>query len=134
LEARLDLPRGRLEQPGQARERGVEPLLAQSEYEFALSLEQPMERLTFLGLARVTANLAGLPGLFEASTRQVETRFQGPVPSLGVPPAWLAAAFAVGLALGAGLGLSAMLPRGTRPTGRAEPLPPTAEDAFWRRR
>lgn len=103
-----------------ARERGVEPLLAESEYEFALSLEDASERLTFLGLARVTANLAGLPGLFGASHREVLTRFQGPLPDVGVPAPWVAGTFALGLALGVGMGLAAMLPRDAK--RRAPPL------------
>jgi predicted S18 family serine protease len=93
-----------------ARERGIEPFLAQSQYEFGLSLEAPADRLAFLGLSRVSANLAGLPGLF-AEPRAAQSRFVGEAPSLGVAPTWVAAAFAVGLALGAGTGLLALMPR-----------------------
>lgn len=93
-----------------ARARGVEPTLAESEYEFALSLTDPAERLSFLGISRVTANLAGLPGFFGAARQATESRFQGIVEPPEAPASWVAAGFAVGLALGAGLGLTAMLP------------------------
>lgn len=97
-----------------ARERGVEPVLAQSEYEFALSIENDAERLSFLGLARVTANLAGLPGVFGAAQNALASRFQGLPVAPSVPASWIAASFAVGLALGAGLGFTAMMPRASR--------------------
>lgn len=93
-----------------ARERGVESFLAQSAYEFALSLEDPQERLAFLGLARVAGNIAGVPGLF-GGTRPLESRFQGVPAVIGVSPLFVAAAFAVGLALGAGAGMTALMPR-----------------------
>lgn len=93
-----------------ARERGVESFLAQSAYEFGLSLEDPQERLAFLGLARVTGNIAGLPGLF-GGAQGLESRFQGVPETIGVQPVFVAAAFAVGLALGAGAGLAALMPR-----------------------
>ena len=108
-----------------ARERGVEPFLAQSQYEFGLSLENPADRLAFLGLARVSANLAGLPGLF-AEPRAAQSRFVGDAPSLGVAPTWVAAAFAVGLALGAGTGLVALMPRDDEDDA---PAPPEEADA-----
>ncbi|HET6404114.1 MAG TPA: S16 family serine protease [Candidatus Thermoplasmatota archaeon] len=93
-----------------ARARGVESLLAQSAYEFGLSLEADAERLSFLGLARVTANLAGLPGLFDEA-RPPQSRFQGLAGSPRVDAVYVAAAFAVGIALGVGSGLAAMMPR-----------------------
>ncbi|HEX2021542.1 MAG TPA: hypothetical protein VHH36_02445, partial [Candidatus Thermoplasmatota archaeon] len=101
------------------RGRGHEPLLAQSVYEYSFAQQNPLQRLTYLGMARVTANLAGLPGLLGAPT-PVETRFQG-LPAITVPAAWVAAAFAVGLAMGAGIGLTALLPRDEE---GEEPVPP----------
>lgn len=92
-----------------ARARGVESLLAQSAYEFGSSLENPADRLTFLGVARVTGNLAGLPGLF-AEARAPESRFQGIAPTYRVGVAYVAVAFAVGIALGVGAGLAALMP------------------------
>lgn len=94
-----------------ARSRGVESLLAQSAYEFGITLEDPQERLAFLGLARVTGNLAGLPGLFHDSGPALESRFQGEPFFFRVNVVYVAAAFAVGLALGAGAGLTALMPR-----------------------
>ncbi|HVM45766.1 MAG TPA: S16 family serine protease [Candidatus Thermoplasmatota archaeon] len=93
-----------------ARARGVESLLAQSAYEFGLSLDEPAERLSFLGVARVTGNLAGLPGLFNEA-RPPESRFQGNPGPPRVEAVYVAAAFAVGIALGVGAGLTAMMPR-----------------------
>jgi uncharacterized protein len=105
----------------EARARGVEPLLAQSQYEFGLTLEDPFERLSFLGLARVTANLAGLPGALDAGgLTPAQTRFQGIPAFPGAPPGWVAAAFAAGLALGAGAGLTALMPKERR-EDEAEP-------------
>lgn len=95
----------------QARERGFEPLLAQSVYEFSFAQPDGVEKLAFLGMARVTANLAGLPGLSEAPQTGAATRFQGIPETLGVPGAWIPAAFAVGIALGAAIGLAALMPR-----------------------
>lgn len=94
----------------EARERGVEPLVAQSMYEFSFAQPGAVDRLAFLGMARVTANLAGLPGLFSDPTAP-QSRFQGVPETIGVPHAWVAAAFAVGIALGAGIGLAALMPR-----------------------
>ena len=97
-----------------ARERGVEPFLAQSAYEFGLSLSDtdPFEALVFLGYARVTANLAGLPNLFGGDdARGLQTRFNANAAPPGVAPVYVAAAFAVGLALGVGAGLTALMPR-----------------------
>lgn len=94
----------------EARARGVEPLLAQSVYEFSFAQEDAVERLAFLGMARVAANLAGLPGAFsDAPTSQ--SRFQGVPDVIGFTPGWVAAAFAVGIAMGAGVGLAALMPR-----------------------
>lgn len=96
----------------EARARGVEPLLAQSQYEFGLTLQAPQERLSFLGLARVSANLAGRPDALDAGKpAALETRFQELPRFPGAPPAWIPAAFAVGLALGVGAGLTALMPR-----------------------
>ena len=99
-----------------ARERGVEPLLAQSQYEFGVSLEPATpelarDKLVYLGMSRVSANLAGLGGTFDQPPHAVESRFVGLPPSRLVAPAYVAAAFAVGLALGAGCGLAALMPR-----------------------
>lgn len=94
-----------------ARGRGAESFLAQSAYEFGLSLEDPGEKLAFLGVARVTGNLAGLPGLFGQTTTPLASRFQGIPASPGVTPLYVPAAFAVGLALGVGAGLTALMPR-----------------------
>lgn len=93
-----------------ARARGVEPFLAESEYEFGQTLPDAGERLTFFAQARVSANLAGLPGAFGNAPDRVQTRFQG-FPQAYAPPSWIVGAFAVGMALGAGLGLAAILPR-----------------------
>ena len=93
-----------------ARARGVESLLAQSAFEFGQSLDDPQDRLVFLGVARVTGNLAGLPGLF-GEAQAPESRFQGLAPTPRVAVAYVAVAFAVGIALGVGAGLAAMLPQ-----------------------
>jgi uncharacterized protein len=112
------VPQDRVEQARQeaaraiqdARGRGVEPLLAESEYEFGLSLNDSAQQLDFLGEARVDANLAGLPQLVGSPRTDVADRFQGLPPLLGVDPVWVVAGFAVGMALGVGLGLTAMMP------------------------
>lgn len=93
-----------------ARARGVESILAQSAYEFGLSLEEADEKLSFLGVARVTGNLAGLPGLFNEAAPPT-SRFQGIPPTYRVEAVYVAAAFAVGIALGVGAGLTALMPR-----------------------
>jgi len=90
-----------------ARDRGVESLLAQSAYEFGLSLQDPVEELVFLGTARVVGNLAGLTGLF-GSVSPVETRFQAIPNVIGVPANLVAAGFAAGIALGVAMGLLAL--------------------------
>jgi len=102
-----------------ARARGVEPFLAESEYEFGVSQTDTTTQLRFFGMARVSANLAGLPGAFGSAPQQAATRFQG-LPEVYAPPSWIVAAFAVGLALGAGLGLFALLPKDEEP----QPSPP----------
>lgn len=94
----------------EARERGAEPLLAQSVYEFSFAQEDDVERLSYLGMARVSANLAGLPGLF-APVQPAQSRFQGIPEVPGIPASWVAASFAVGIAMGAGVGLAALAPR-----------------------
>lgn len=106
-----------------ARARGVEPFVAQSQYEFGLTLDDPIEKLTFLGLARVTANLAGLPTDL-AIAQPVENRFQGVPRFPGAPPAWIPAAFAVGLALGVGAGLTALMPKRDPEASANEPVSP----------
>lgn len=93
-----------------ARQRGAESILAQSSYEFGLSLPDAEEKLNFLGVARVTGNLAGLPGLF-GGTLPTQSRFQGEPPAYRVEVVYVAAAFAVGIALGVGAGLTALIPR-----------------------
>ena len=113
-----------------ARARGVESLLAQSAYEFGLSLEDPAEQLTFLGVARVTGNLAGLPGLF-SEARAPESRFQGIAPTARVDVVFLAVAFAVGIALGVGTGLAAMMPGKTEAQREAEERAPAQEGPAW---
>jgi uncharacterized protein len=91
-----------------ARARGVEPILAQSEYEFAQSLTaDPIEALSFFGMARVTANVAGAPSLFGSASQEATTRFQGIPPRVGASPELVAGALVVGVALGAGFGLLA---------------------------
>ncbi|MEA3198951.1 MAG: uncharacterized protein QOE90_379 [Thermoplasmata archaeon] len=94
----------------QARARGVEPFLAESEYEFGQTQQDPVTALTFYGQAKVSANLAGLPGAFGNAPVSADSRFQG-FPQVYAPPQWIVGAFAVGMALGAGLGLIALLPR-----------------------
>jgi uncharacterized protein len=119
-----------------ARGRGVEPLLAQSVYEFSFAQADDIERLSYLGMARVTANLAGLPGVF-TDPAPPETRFQGIPDVLGVAPAWVGAAFAVGLAMGAGIGLAALMPREKpraprRPDARGtDAAPLTGQGSAW---
>ncbi|HUR70013.1 MAG TPA: hypothetical protein VM370_12270, partial [Candidatus Thermoplasmatota archaeon] len=114
-----------------ARARGVESLLAQSAYEFGLSLERPDEKLSFLGVARVTGNLAGLPGLFDAQPSGLSTRFQSNPPAFRVDVLYVAAAFAVGLALGAGAGLTALMPRGRREGSGLPAGAPDASEPVW---
>lgn len=120
----------------EARGRGVEPLLAESEYEFGLSQADSTEQQNFLGLARVTANLAGLPDLFGAPRSESASRFQGLPRSIGVEPAWVAGGFAVGMALGVGLGLTAMTgerkrKREAQATQERWPPPPPPEHFEW---
>ncbi len=93
-----------------ARARGVEPFLAESQYEFAATQTDAGEQLTMYGQARVAANLAGLPGAFGNAPAPTQTRFQG-LPQVYAPPSWIAGAFAVGMALGAGLGFLALIPK-----------------------
>lgn len=97
----------------EARGRGIESFLAQASYEFGVIQPDAQERLTFLGVARVQANLAGLPGvLTETSPAAATSRFQGVPKALAAfPPEYVGAAFAIGLALGVGGGLVATLPR-----------------------
>jgi uncharacterized protein len=113
----------------EARGRGVEPILAESQYEFALSQPSNTDKANFFGTARVTANLAGLPDLLgtERSTA-VQTRFQGIPQQLGIDPTWIVATFAIGMALGVGLGLTALA--GSRRREPRVPMPPPAPPEF----
>lgn len=88
-----------------ARARGAEPLLAASEYEFGGTLEDPVEQAAFYGLARLTANLAGISDAFAASESQATTRFQG-IPASFAPDARLVVVIlVVGVAVGSFFGI-----------------------------
>lgn len=103
-----------------ARARGVEPLLAESEYEFGGTLEDPVEQAAFYGLARLTANLAGVSDAFEASESATSTRFQG-IPSAIAPDARLVVVIlVVGVAIGSIFGI--LIGRG----GKREALHPAS--------
>lgn len=129
--AKVDLAREEAERAIlEARERGAEPILALSYYEFAGSLREPDDALAFYHLARTVARLSDLVRGTSAEPRP--SRFVG---DAGIPRASLplaatdATAFlALGVAGGAALALLATLARSRPrppPVLPAAPPPPT---------